>query len=64
MFNILLERNLQGVGAGCPYMLEDKLWGKKTNLAKDRAFDGIQGNKVCHPAPLEDGVDNSERACH
>lgn len=34
MFNILLERNLQGVGAGCPYMLEDKLSGRKTTWSK------------------------------
>lgn len=46
MLNTFLEGNLKGAGADCPYMSKDELAGKNTNLAKEKAFSGIQGNKM------------------
>lgn len=53
MINTFLEGNLNDAGTGCPYVSEDKLAGKKTNMAAERTFARIQGKKVCDFQKME-----------
>ena len=43
--DILQEENLQGAGAGCPYVPKDELAGKKAGLAEQRTLAGTQEKK-------------------
>lgn len=54
----LQKGNLEGVGSGCPYLLQDKL-GKMTGTAKLGAFAGSQEKKKVSLPLLEEGISNS-----